>query len=381
MRLATAIYALSFLGVTLADTDIYNPSSFHSVANFPPYCGVEGGTMVMANPNYRILDELETCSTIFGDILIDPAFVYFILNGPIEITGTVIAHDSIILKYVQLPNVTHLGGFSFASPQITGRIDLPVVKKIDKLEWRDITLIYDDDYLEWHAENLVAVSSLNVERTDLSGFFPDYESYDGSFYYDGLQQLETADHIRVVDNRRMDNVVFSGLKTVTGSLIVGNNVNSHRSTDERDKDSRLISFPALESAGSVVIYDDAPSSVPPEGKIDLPVLRHVSGDFNVTNTEGITDISVPCLTDIDGGLLIRGSKGLKNIDFPELRRIDHIVLDVGFNLYGGFQKVTFPVLEEVRSFHVSAYDFNCSSLVHIFKIAREFSCYSLTAPF
>ncbi|TRX92242.1 hypothetical protein FHL15_006857 [Xylaria flabelliformis] len=279
-----------------------------------------------------ILDELETCSTIFGDILIDPAFVYFILNGPIEITGTVIAHDSIILKYVQLPNVTHLGGFSFASPQITGRIDLPVVTKIDKLEWRDITWRYDDDYLEWHAENLVAVSSLNVERTDLSGFLPDYESYDGSFYYDGLQKLETADYIRVVDNRRMDNVVFSGLKTVTGPLIVGNNVNSHRPTDERDKDSRLISFPALESAGSVVIYDDAPSSVPSEGKVDLPVLGHVFGNFNVTNTEGITEISAPALTDIDGGLLVRGNKGLKNIDFPELRRIDHIVLDMGLNL-------------------------------------------------
>ncbi|KAI0552653.1 hypothetical protein F4679DRAFT_533441 [Xylaria curta] len=358
MRIVTAIYALSLIGVTFGD------------------CGVEGSTTVVANPNYQILDELEACSTISGDILIDPTFGYFILNGPLEITGTVIAHDNSILKYVSFPNVTHLGGFSFASPQITGRINFPVVTKIDNLEWRDITWRYDD-YFEWHAENLVAVSSLNVEATDLSGFSPDYESYDGSFYYDGLQQLETVDNIRVVNNRRMDNVVFSGLKTVNGSLIVGNNVNSYRLASERDTESRLISFPVLESAGSVVIYDDSPSSVPPEGKVDLPVLGHVFGDFNVTNTEGITEIFVPTLTDIDGGLLIRGSKGLKNIDFPELRRIDHVVLDVGFSLHGSFQKVNFPLLEEVRSFHVSAYDFNCSSLVHIFKIATEFSCHSL----
>ncbi|KAI1754803.1 hypothetical protein F4782DRAFT_528163 [Xylaria castorea] len=328
-----------------------------------------------------MLDELENCSTIFGDILIDPAFGYFILNGPLEITGTVIAHDSRILKYVSFSNVTHLGGFSFASPQITGRINFPVVTKIDNLEWRDITWRYDGDYLEWHAKNLVAVSSLNVEATDLSGFFPDYENYDGSFYYDGLQQLETADNIRVVDNRRMDNVVFSGLKTISGSLIVGNNVNSYRPAGKRDTDSRLISFPALKSAGSVLIYDDAPSSVPPQGTVDLPTLGHVFGDFNVTNTEGITEISVPALTNIDGGLYIRGGNGLKTIDFPELRRIDQVVLDVRDTSYGGLQKVAFPVLEEVRAFHVIAHFFNCSSLVHIFNIASEFSCSSLNAAY
>ncbi|KAI8955129.1 hypothetical protein F4801DRAFT_529728 [Xylaria longipes] len=359
MRLATPIFALSLLGVTLAD------------------CGVEGGTIVVANPNYKILDELETCSTIFGDILVDPAFVYFILNGPLEITGTVIAHDNTILKYVSLPNVTHLGGFSFASPRITGRINLPVVTKINNLEWRNLTWKYDDDYLEWHAENLVAVSSLNVEATDLSGFFPDYESYDGSFYYDGLEQLETADNIRVVDNRRMDDVVFSGLKTVSGSLIVGNNVNSYRPAGKRDiTDSRLISFPTLESAGSVVIFDDEPYSAPPEGKIDLPALGHVFGHFNVTNTDGFTELSVPALTDIDGGLYILGNKGLKTLAFPELRRVDHVFLDGVDSYDGGFNKITFPVLEEVGSFHVNspAYVFDCSLLNHIREIASEFSC-------
>ncbi|KAI0452881.1 hypothetical protein F5B21DRAFT_481447 [Xylaria acuta] len=358
MRLAAPIYALSLLGVAIAD------------------CGVEGGTIVVANPNYQILDELETCSTIFGDILVDPAFVYFILDGPLEITGTVIAHDNSILKFVSLSNVTHLGGFSFASPQITGRINFPEVTKIDHLEWRNITWKYDDDYLEWGAEKLVAVSSINVEATDLSGFFPDYESYDGSFYYGGLEQLATADNIRVVDNRRMDNVVFSGLKIISGSLIVGNNVNFYRPAGKRDTDSRLISFPALESAGSVVIYDDEPYSVPQEGKIDFPALGHVFGDFNVTNTERITEISVPALTDIDGGLYILNGKGLNNLDFPELRRVNHVVLDGGDSYYGGFEKIAFPVLEEVGAFHVNspAYVFDCSSLDHIREIASEFSC-------
>ncbi|KAI0465618.1 hypothetical protein F4859DRAFT_375008 [Xylaria cf. heliscus] len=360
MRLAAPIYAFSLIGVTLAD------------------CGVEGGTIVVANPNYKILDELDDCSTIFGNIFVDPEFVFFISNGPRDITGTLIAHNNTILKFISLSNVTHLGGFSFASPQTTGRIYLPAMTRIDNLEWRNITWQHDEDYFEWHAKNLVAVSSLNVEATDLSGFYPDYASYDGSFSYDGLQQLETANNIRVVNNRRMDNVEFSGLGSISGSLIVGNNINNYRilQAGKINTGSRLISFPALKTVGSVVIYDEAKINTTSEGKIDLPTLGHVLGDFNVTNTEGFAEISVPALTDIDGGLYILDNNGLKSLDFPGLRRVKHIVLDGGDSHDGGFEKITFPVLEEVDTFHLNSpgYMLDCSSLDHIREIATEFSC-------
>ncbi|KAI0098619.1 hypothetical protein GGR51DRAFT_537762 [Nemania sp. FL0031] len=359
MRLATPIYVLSLLEVALAD------------------CGVDGGTIVVANPNYQILDELEACSTIFGDILIDPGFVYFILQGPQEITGTIIAHDNVILKSLSLPDVHKLGGLSFASPDIETVITFPEVTEIGSLEWRNITWEYDFDYFSWAAEKLVTVSNLNVEATYLSGFKPDYPNYDGtSFYYGGLGQLEMADNIRVVNNLRMDEIVFESLKTISGSLIVGSNFNFLNSRGKRDANSLLVSLPALESIGNVIIYDEDIARGNPEGKIDLPILGHVFGDFNVTNIGGISEISVPALTDVDGGLYILGNKALKNLDFPELRRVNHVFIDGGDAYYGGFETISFSALEEVGPFHVRApaYNFDCSSLEHIRQIASEFSC-------
>ncbi|GAP84011.1 putative GPI-anchored cell wall organization protein Ecm33 [Rosellinia necatrix] len=349
MKLSISIYALSLLlGVSHAD------------------CGVDGGTIVVANPNYDLLDELEACSTIFGDILVDPAFVYLILEGPQEITGTVIAHDNEILKYVSLPDVRKLGGFSFVNPKITGRISFPEMTEIGNLEWRDITWMYEDDYLEWGAGKLVTISNLNVEGTDLSGFLRDYKSsLDDSFYYDGLEQLQNAGNVRVVGNRRMDSVVFPGLKTISGALIVGDNVYFPEGGEGRLR----ISLPVLESAGSVAIYDINVYRGPSGGEIDLPVLGHVFGDLNVTDIMGLTEISLPALTDIDAALRLTGNKVLKTVDFPELRRVSQVVLD------GDFEKISFPALEEVSSFRVvTPGNFDCSSLGHIREIAGEFSC-------
>ncbi|KAI1129524.1 hypothetical protein F5Y10DRAFT_238106 [Nemania abortiva] len=360
MRLTTSIFAISLLGVALAD------------------CGVEGGTIIVANPNYDIMDELDACSTIFGDILLDPAFVYFMLRGPQEITGTIIAHDNVILKSLSLADVRKLGGFSFASPTIETVISFPEVTEIGFLEWRNITWDYEFSHFTWQAEKLVTVSNLNIEATYISGFMPDYPTYDGtSFYYGGLTQLEMANTIRVVDNQRMDEVVFQSLKEMSGSLIVGSNYNFLNSRGKRDGTSLLVSLPELVLVGgSVVIYDDDVIRGSQEGKIDLPALDHVFGDFNVTNIGGISEISVPTLGEINRGLYILGNKGLKSLDFPELRRVDHVVIDGGDSYYGGFETISFPVLEEVGSFHVNApaYNFDCSSLEHIRQIASEFSC-------
>ncbi|KAJ8128583.1 hypothetical protein O1611_g5051 [Lasiodiplodia mahajangana] len=340
-------------------------------------CGVDGGTIVVANPNYQILDELEACSTIFGDILIDPGFVYFTLQGPQEITGTIIAHDNVILKTLSLTDAHKLGGLSYANPDIATVISFPELIEIGNLEWRNITWEYDFDYFSWEAEKFATVSNLNVEGTYLSGFKPDYPSYDGvSFYYGGLGQLETAGNIRVVNNLRMDEVVFESLKTISGSLVVGSNFNFLNSMGKRDSNPLLVSLPALESIGNVIIYDVEVIRGNKDGKIDLPVLGHVFGDFNVTTIGGLSEISVPTLTDIDGGLYILGNDALKNLDFPELRRVNHVFIDGGDAYYGGFETISFSALEEVGAFHVRApaYVFDCSSLEHIRQIATEFSC-------
>ncbi|RWA06814.1 hypothetical protein EKO27_g8297 [Xylaria grammica] len=366
MKLLTSVYALSLAGVALAD------------------CGVEGGTTVLANPNFAILDELEACTTIYGDILVDPEFVYLILQGPQEITGTIIAHDNSILKAVSLPDVRKLGGFSFVSPQIDGNVNFPEVTEIGFLEWKYITFRYEFDYFGWGAPKLTKVSNLNVESTDLSGLTPDDQNEDGFYTYDGLPYLETADNIRVVNNVRMNEIVLPGLKAVSGSVVVGNNIDvGGRTGGKRDGGNLLVSFPALESAGNVVVYDDEPYRGALEGKIDLPVLNHVFGDLNFTNIEKVTEINVPGLTDIDGGLYILNNRGLFDLEFPELRRVDHVVIDGQDTDDGGFKTISFPALEEVGSFHVHspAYVFDCSSLDHIREIASDFSCSNIKGPY
>ncbi|KAF2964386.1 hypothetical protein GQX73_g9181 [Xylaria multiplex] len=361
MKLFTALSVLPLLGGVLAD------------------CGVEGGTITLANPDFDILTELEACETIYGNILVDPGYVYFILDGgPLEITGTIIAHDNTILKYVRLQNATRIGGFSFANPEITGQVDFPEIAYIGNLEW--INIVFGDDrgidYFAWSAPKLVSVGSLNVEGTSLSGFKPDYPSYDGvSFYYGGLEQLQTAGNIRVVGNTRMDNVVFSGLKAVLGAIIVGDNLNYNGGFGKRDERSLLVSFPALETAGSIAVYDkNVPTRLSEDGKVDFPILGHVFGDFSITDIKGLTEVSVPALTDVDGGIKITLNQALKEVDFPELRRVGHVELVAEINL--GFDKVSFPVLEEVGEFLVDsgANDFDCSTLEHIRAIATKFTC-------
>ncbi|KAI0529943.1 hypothetical protein GGR58DRAFT_525608 [Xylaria digitata] len=361
MKFFTALSVLPLLGGVLAD------------------CGVEGGTISLANPNFDILTELEACETVYGNILIDPGYVYFILDGgPFEITGTVIAHDNTILKFVRLQNATKIGGFSFANPEITGQVDFPEIAYIGNLEW--VNIVFRDDrgidFFSWNAPKLVGVSSLNVQGTSLSGFQPDYPSYDGvSFYYGGLEQLQTADNIRVVGNTGMDNVVFTGLKTVSGAIIVGDNLNYNGGFGKRDERALLVSFPALETAGSIAIYDkDALLRLSENGKVDFPILGHVLGDFSITDIKGLTEVFVPALTDVDGGIKITLNQALKEVDFPELRRVGHVEIVAEINL--GFDKVSFPVLEEVGEFLVDsgANDFDCSSLEHIRAIATKFTC-------
>ncbi|KAI0503241.1 hypothetical protein F5B22DRAFT_558795 [Xylaria bambusicola] len=361
MKVLTVFSVLPLLGGVLAD------------------CGVEGGTITIANPDFDILTELEACETIYGNILVDPAYVYFILDGgPFEITGTVIAHDNEILKAVRLQNATRIGGFSFASPAITGRVDFPEMEYIGNLEWINIVFRTDQgiDWYEWNALKLVGIGSLNVEGTSISGFKPDYPSYDGvSFYYGGLEQLQTADNIRVVGNTRMDDVVFTGLKTVSGAIIIGDNLNYDGGFGKRDGRALLVSFPALETAGSIAIYDkDVPLRLSDSGKVDFPILNHVFGDFGITDIKGLTEVSVPALTDVDGGIKITLNEALKEVDFPELRRVGRVEIVAEINL--GFDKVSFPVLEEVGEFLVDsgANNFDCSSLEHIRAIATKFSC-------
>lgn len=309
--------------------------------------------------------------------------MYFILEGPTAITGTIIAHDNSILKYVSLANVTNLGGFSFANPQITGQINFPEVTEIGTLEWKNILFQNGIDFYSWHAPKLTSISNLNVEGTDLSGFSPDYPSYDGStFYYEGLQTLQTAGNIRVVNNDRMDDVVFTALKTISGTLTVGDNYNTRRGGGKRDEGKLLVSLPALESVGNIAIYD---TTVYRElqGKVDLPALGHVFGDLNITTVKGITQLSVPALTDVDGGLFILDNTGLRDLSFPELRRVNRVVFEGGHSYAPGFSTISFPVLEKVDSFYVNApaNSFDCSQLEHIRAIAREFYCANDNGPY
>ncbi|KAI1358394.1 hypothetical protein F5Y08DRAFT_116840 [Xylaria arbuscula] len=352
LKLLTFLYTLPLLRGSLAD------------------CGVDGGTTILANPNFAILDELEACTTIFGDILVDPE-----LEGPQEITGTIIAHDNAILKAVSLPDVKKLGGFSFVNPQIDGNVNFPEVTEIGNLEWKDIFFPYQFSTFSWSASKLIKVSSLDVESTYLSGFVPDDDPSVDWPTYSSLEQLEMADNIRIVDNKRMNEIVLPGLKTVSGSLIVGNNVDDLHPGGKRDGDNYLVSFTTLESTGNLVVYDDSPYRGALEGKIDLPVLNHVFGDLNFTDIERVTEISLPALTDVDGGLYVLNNGGLSNLEFPELRRVDHVVID-DQHADVAFETISFPVLEEIGSFHVysSYYDFDCASLDHIGKIASDFSC-------
>ncbi|KAI1267739.1 hypothetical protein F5Y18DRAFT_378708 [Xylariaceae sp. FL1019] len=336
-------------------------------------CGVDGGTITIANPDYTILDELETCETIYGDILIDPAYVYVgLIGGPFEITGTIIAHNNVILKSVFLQNATRLGGFSFLDPEIDGNVNFPEMRLIGDMEWR---LIRAD--FSWSAPKLTAIGNLNIHGTLLSGFTADSDYEAVHYGFAGLDVLQTADNVRLVDNVRMDVVVLNGLKTVTNALIVGDNKNYYQGEiewDPWDPKPLLVSFPSLESAGSVAVYDISVDKRQfDNGKIDFPSLGHVTGNFEITDIKGLTELSVPVLTDIDGGLKITSNTALTNIEFPLLRNVDHI--EVVADTRVGFDTVSFPAVEKVGSFYLnSANNFDCSSLDSIRAIASNFTC-------
>ncbi|KAI0158093.1 hypothetical protein GGR57DRAFT_459006 [Xylariaceae sp. FL1272] len=356
MKLACPLTILSLLGIALAD------------------CGVDGETITIANPDYAILDELEACHTIYGDILIDPAYVYFILDGgPFEITGTIIAHNNVILKAVRLQNATRLGGFSFLDPDIDGNVDFPEMGFIGDMEWR----LTRADF-SWNAPKLTAIGNLNIHQTLLSGFTAGQEDYDALYYgFAGLDALQTAESVRLVDNVRMDEVILSGLKTVTNALIVADNNNYYQGDipwNPWEPKPLLVSFPALESAGSVAVYDLAVDSREfDNGKVDFPNLGYVAGNFEITDIKGLTELSVPVLTDIDGGLKVTLNEALKHIEFPQLKNVDHI--EVVADTRVGFDTVSFPALEKVGSFYLnSANEFDCSSLDSIRAIASDFTC-------
>ncbi|KAI1815447.1 hypothetical protein GGS20DRAFT_597051 [Poronia punctata] len=240
MKLSPSIFALSILGKALAD------------------CGKEGETITIDNDGgFDKLKELEQCDIIKGDIIIDPKFVYFILDGPTEIQGKITAHNNEILKFVAAANVTKIGGYSLADPAISSQTSFPELVEIGNLEWTGIQQIELYGLFAWKAPHVSHISNFSVTATELSGFTADYPTLDeGEFYYDGFPALESADKIEIKSNWLMPAVVFEALKTI-GRLTISNN-----------KRLEKIEFPLLTKAGEIFIADNVT-------EINFPVLEQV----------------------------------------------------------------------------------------------------------
>ncbi|KAI1811943.1 hypothetical protein GGS20DRAFT_560347 [Poronia punctata] len=350
MKWAAPTLVLSFAGGALAQ------------------CGVDGETIEVNYDSPTILEDINPCDIIYGDLHVAPGWVYFDLPHPVEFTGTIILDRNEILKWFNVDSAEKMGGLRILSPPWIGQMNLPKLTEIGLLEWRNITWADQDDGFSWLANELVHISNLVVEETFLSGFTKVISPY-GWEWYNGLEALQTADEIRVVNNPRMGHILFPSLKSVSGTLNLGNN-----------RGHPAMSFPALESVGAVDIFDKDITRGIHSGVLDFPVLTHVSGDFKFTGLYGTKSIVAPGLTDVEGGVYITGNKFLEEVDLSNLKSTSEIVVEGtpgGDPNARGISHLNFPSLERVDKFRISldSYGFTCNQVEWIKDIANDYYCF------
>ncbi|KAL5612239.1 hypothetical protein BROUX41_000220 [Berkeleyomyces rouxiae] len=272
------------------------------------------------------------CSTIAGSIAFATGVAgSVIISGPEEIEGDVIINNATQLTGLSSTTVTKIGGnFELNEVQILESINFPNLRSVGQLTWIALPTL---DTVNFGTNGVTTVSSIRISNT----FISTLEGMD-------LVSVDTFQ----IDNNRNLKTWATGLRNITGSLIIASNganleISLPNLTLAKDIDVRSVksfSMPLLKTVSNGIAFSNTTNLE----SISAPKLETVGQSVAVSGNSALTNITMNALTTIGGGLTITNNDKLEEVNgFEKLTKVAGAV-----NIRGNLTEVSFPALNDVK---------------------------------
>lgn len=253
---------------------------------------------------------ITACSTLTGDVVIatntgrDGEKADFVMNGPSEIKGSLIAKDANDLLSISSNTLqTITGSLMLENTQILTELNLTGLQSVDTVELSGLPNMQFFSLLQT-LEQVDTISIQNALISELEGF--------------SMQSVNTL----ILANNPYLNSVNLQPYNVTGSLSVEAN--------GADLD---LSMPNVEIAQNLTFRNVS--------SLNIPRLTTVHGELGLYSNSISSLDGMPSVQSIDGGLVIYGNDALQNMSLTllqsiggGLRVVNNSALTTIDNLYG-----------------------------------------------
>ncbi|KAL2888877.1 Protein ecm33 [Ceratocystis lukuohia] len=307
-----AAAAAVFAGAAIADVDCDNSTATYTIT--------DAASATIA------------CETVKGSIAFATSVAGSVtIEGPEAIEGDVIINNATQLTGLSSTSVTKISGnFELNEVQILESINFPNLRSVGQLTWIALPTL---DTVNFGTSGVTTVSSIRISNT----FISTLEGMD-------LVSVDTFQ----IDNNRNLKTWSTGLKNITGSLIIASNganleISLPNLTLAKDIDVRSVksfSMPLLATVSNGIAFSNTTNLE----SISAPKLTTVGQSVAINGNEALTNISMNALTTIGGGLTITNNDKLESVNgFEKLNKVAGAV-----NVRGNLTEVSFPSLNDVK---------------------------------
>jgi hypothetical protein len=237
-----------------------------------------------------------------------------------EITGDLVMQGA--------PNITQLGAdslqtvggkFDMDNCQILNSLTMPQLTKVGEFLLNALPNLQQLGF----TSNLKQCSQLDIENTFLNTL-------------SGIN-LQTVDSIKIANNRLLQDVSFQ-VSNISDSLVIESNgdrlqanfPNLATATNLTFRNCPSVSIPSLANVtGSLGFYENSFTS------LQAPNLTLVGGTLAFVGNNALTNVSMPILKTISGGFQVQNNTNLTDVggSFPSVQTIGG-----AFDFYGSFER-------------------------------------------
>lgn len=295
--------------------------------------GVCGATTTVVQTQADI-DNLQSCATLGGDLVLGPNLVTATLNGIRTIKGDLIISNCLVLQTLSAPELGSIEGkFNMTSLTVLNSCSFPALRSVGEIYWQTLPALSSLTF----TATVTQASRVIITDTIL-------ESLQGI-------NLVTVQQFNINNNRYLKEVKVQ-LTNVTDSLAI-----------EFNSPAVAASFPNLVWCNNATFRSCGDVQLPnlavvngslgffENGFDDLsaPKLTSVGtgtqgGDITFANNKKLTNVSMPQITTVFGTVQFVNNSNVEEIEgFPKLSVV-HGSIDVS----GEFDKADFPAIKDIR---------------------------------
>ncbi|KAK9466313.1 hypothetical protein V1512DRAFT_264349 [Lipomyces arxii] len=288
------------------------------------------------------LDNLASCSTFGGNIILAETLGSAALNGIQEIMGNLVCSNNTQIASISAPQLTTIGGaFTLNGLTILTDLVFPVLETVGSINWITLPAVSQLTF----TNGVTNCSNVLISDTDLTTL-------------DGIN-LSSVSNLQINNNLNLDEITM-GLTSISYQADISYNGNT------------AVAFPDLLWAHNLTLQGISSISTPMMSVVNASYLL-ISNDFE--------SFSAPNLTSV-GGVAIEKNQDLRRISFPQLTTVGAAGIEIANNtdlesftfpkvtsvagaiiLDGDFFNASFPALNVVRGAVSidSEGDFDCSA--------------------